>query len=154
MGNEIERKFLLKNNDWKNFVVNGSIIKQGYLYSSKESTTRVRIYGNKAYLTIKGQTKGVSRVEFEYEIPLTEANEIFNLCQNPLIEKTRYIIEQGNLKWEIDVFEGENKGLVIAEIELESESQYFYKPEWLGMEVSHENKYYNSFLVENPFKNW
>ena len=154
MGKEIERKFLLKTANWKTIADKGTVIKQGYLYSSKESTTRVRLYGNKAFLTIKGKTKGISRAEFEYEIPVKEALEIFNLCQNPLIEKTRFIIKQGELKWEIDVFEGENEGLVVAEIELASETQLFDKPEWLGKEVSHENKYYNSFLVKNPFKNW
>jgi adenylate cyclase len=154
MGKEIERKFLLKSADWKQDADNGKKIMQGYLCSSEDSTTRVRVYGKKAFLTIKGKTFGISRVEFEYEIPVNEALELFKLCRKPLIEKTRFIAKQGELKWEIDIFEGENKGLKFAEIELESEFQNFDKPEWIGAEVTYEKRYYNSFLVNNPYKNW
>lgn len=154
MGKEIERKFLLINNDWKLEANNGKKIIQGYLCSSDESTTRVRLYGDQAFLTIKGKTVGITRAEFEYEIPVNEALEIFKLCRKPLIEKTRYLVKNGNLKWEIDIFEGENNGLEVAEIELNSEFQNFDKPYWLGKEVTYENKYYNSILVQNPYKNW
>lgn len=154
MGKEIERKFLLQNNDWKQDADTGNKIMQGYLHSSEDCTTRVRVYGEKAFLTIKGKTVGISRVEFEYEIPINEALELFKLCKEPLIDKTRYLVKQGKLKWEIDIFEGENKGLEFAEIELDSEFQNFDKPLWVGKEVTYEDKYYNAFLVKNPYKNW
>lgn len=154
MGNEIERKFLLKSNDWQKEADTGKKIMQGYLCSSEDSTTRVRVYGEKAFLTIKGKIVGISWVEFEYEIPVNDALELFNLCRKPLIQKTRFIAKKGNLKWEIDIFEGENEGLKFAEIELKSEDQYFEKPSWIGEEVTFEKRYYNSFLVNNPYKDW
>lgn len=151
---EIERKFLLKNDKWKLLVVEHNTIIQGYLCSSDKSTTRVRIYGDKAFLTIKGKTVGIKRKEFEYEIPIIEARELFKFCKKPLIEKTRHIIKQGTLKWEIDIFEGENKGLEFCEIELADKNQKFKIPSWLGKEITFDKKYYNDYLVSNPFKNW
>jgi adenylate cyclase len=154
MGLEIERKFLLKNTDWKSEADEGTLIKQGYLNSHIERTVRVRISNNKGEITIKGKTNNLTRKEFEYQIPLEEAISLIKLCEQPIIEKTRFLIKQGNLKWEIDEFEGDNKGLIVAEIELENESQNFDKPDWIGQEVSQDAKYYNSSLLSNPFKNW
>jgi adenylate cyclase len=154
MGLEIERKFLLKNTDWKSEADEGTLIKQGYLNSHIERTVRVRISNNKGEITIKGKTNNLTRKEFEYQIPLEEAISLIKLCEQPIIEKTRFLIKQGNLKWEIDEFEGDNKGLTVAEIELENESQNFDKPDWIGQEVSQDAKYYNSSLLSNPFKNW
>ena len=154
MNKEIERKFLLKNTDWKIFANTGISIKQGYLNSSKELTTRIRTKGKQAFITIKGKTEGISRAEFEYEIPLKDALELLKLCQNSNIEKTRYEVKIDEHIWEIDVFEGENEGLIVAEIELSSEDETFKKPTWLGKEVSFEDKYFNACLVEKPFKDW
>ena len=151
---EIERKFLIANSDWKLKISTEKRIQQGYLNSTPERTVRVRIKGTKGYLTIKGKTVNTSRAEFEYEIPLLEAQQMMALCEKPLIEKTRYeVLENGNC-WEIDVFEGDNKGLTVAEIELESEDESFKIPSWAGKEVSHEPKYYNVSLIQHPFKNW
>ena len=151
---EIERKFLVDNSDWKLKIQREIPIKQGYLNSTPDRTVRVRIAGEKSWITIKGKTIHTSRKEFEYEIPLNEALELIQMCERPLIEKTRYeILENGKL-WEIDVFDGENNGLIVAEIELKSESEKFTFPKWLGKEVSHENKYYNASLIKNPFQNW
>lgn len=154
MALEIERKFLIKNDSWRSRADNGTIIKQGYLNSAIERTVRVRIYGTKGVLTIKGKNENLTRKEFEYEIPLDEALSLIDLCENPVIEKTRYLlIDNGNI-WEIDVFERENEGLIVAEIELKSEDQLFEIPEWLGKEVSTESKYFNSALISQPFCNW
>ncbi len=154
MGLEIERKFLLKNDNWKAQADNGTTIKQGYLNSNKERTVRVRIYGNQGILTIKGKNNNLTRKEFEYEIPLIEAEQMLILAEQPIIEKTRFIVLHGNSTWEIDVFEGENSGLVVAEIELESEQQTFNIPDWIGKEVSEDERYYNANLISNPFKSW
>ncbi len=151
---EIERKFLLKNSDWKQEIQSSFQIKQGYLNSHPERTVRIRIKENKGILTIKGKTKQVTRKEFEYEIPLNEAKDLIQLCEKPLIEKTRHLIRKENLTWEIDEFEGENKGLILAEVELQSENQNLSLPSWIGEEVSHDPKYYNSSLISNPFQNW
>ena len=152
MAEEIERKFLVKDDSWKRFA-QGVAYKQGYM--SAEHTIRVRTAGENAYLTIKGPTTGLTRPEFEYEIPHSDALEMMEqLCRKPLVEKTRYIIESGSHKWEIDVFEGDNEGLIIAEIELLYENEPFEKPEWLGEEVSHDIRYRNSSLIDNPYCNW
>jgi len=154
MAVEIERKFLVANSDWKLKISKEITIKQGYLSSNPERTVRIRIAGEKGIITIKGKTVNTTRAEYEYEIPLSEALELMELCEKPLIEKARYeILEHGNL-WELDVFEGDNKGLIVAEIELESENQEFILPAWAGKEVSHESKYYNASLIKNSFKNW
>lgn len=154
MALEIERKYLLKNDSWKSKADAGTVIKQGYLNTSKERTVRVRIYGDQGFLTIKGKTENISRAEFEYNIPLEDALELLKMCEKPLIEKTRHLyLEEGNT-WEIDVFEGDNKGLEIAEIELKSEDQQFAIPEWIGEEVSGDPKYFNSSLINSPFVDW
>lgn len=154
MGTEIERKFLVKDNTFKQ-LAGGTRYRQGYLNSAKERVVRVRTIDDKGFLTVKGITTGATRVEYEYEIPLKDADDMLNeLCEKPLIEKNRYKIDRGNLTWEVDEFFGENQGLVLAEVELESEAQRFDKPEWIGAEVTGDPKYFNSNLIQNPYKNW
>ena len=152
MGKEIERKFLLKNQEWKQLVSENYLIKQGYLNSNPDRTVRVRILKDKGILTIKSKTVGISRLEFEYDIPLDDANELIELCEKPFIEKVRNIVVIGSQIWEIDEFSGENEGLVLAEIELEAESIKVDLPSWIGTEVSHDAKYFNSSLFKNPIK--
>ena len=154
MGLEIERKYLIKNDAWKTTADSGTKIKQGYLNSNKERTVRVRIYGDKGFLTIKGKNKNLTRQEFEYSIPLEDAQELLKLCEKPIIEKTRYLIKDNNHNWEIDIFEGENKGLEVAEVEVEKEEDQIHSPEWLGKEVSNDSRYYNSSLISSPFCKW
>ena len=154
MAQEIERKFRVANDDWRAMASSSSSLKQGYLSSSAEATVRVRLEDNLGTLTIKSKTKGITRNEFEYAIPAQEAKELLMLCREPLIEKTRYRIPHENHTWEIDVFEGDNDGLIIAEIELTSEDDYFAKPQWLGEEVSGDSRYYNSNLATHPYVNW
>jgi adenylate cyclase len=154
MAQEIERKFRVANDDWRAMASSSSSLKQGYLSSSAEATVRVRLEDNLGTLTIKSKTKGITRNEFEYAIPAQEAKELLIICSGPLIEKTRYRIPQENRTWEIDVFEGDNDGLIIAEIELTSEDDYFVKPQWLGEEVSGDSRYYNSNLATHPYVNW
>ena len=151
---EIERKFLVANDSWKKEVTSSTVIKQGYLNSAPERTVRVRVRGKNGFLTIKGKNENLTRKEFEYSIPLQEANELLELCEKPIIEKSRHLVKQDQLTWEIDVFEGENKGLIVAEIELESEEQQFKIPSWIGEEVSNDPKYYNSALIKFPFAKW
>jgi len=154
MGTEIERKFLVKDNTFKQ-LAGGTRYRQGYLNSAKERVVRVRTIDDKGFLTVKGITTGATRVEYEYEIPLKDADDMLNeLCEKPLIEKNRYKIDRGNLTWEVDEFFGENQGLVLAEVELESEAQRFDQPEWIGVEVTGDPKYFNSNLIQNPYKNW
>jgi adenylate cyclase len=154
MGREIERKFLVKRDVWKPRD-EGTWYKQGYLNSQKERVVRVRIAGTKAMLTIKGLTKGVSRSEFEYPIPVEDAAVLLDqICEQPVIEKHRHRETHGGHTWEIDVFHGENDGLVVAELELTSESEAFDRPAWLGAEVSSDPRYFNSNLLKNPYKNW
>ena len=154
MNKEIERKFLVINAEWENLVNKKYAIKQAYLNSSEELTTRIRTKGEKAFITIKGKTKGISRAEFEYKIPYEDALGLLKLCKNSIIEKTRYEVKIENHIWEIDVFEGDNLGLIVAEIELSSEEEHFKKPNWLGKEVSYEAKYFNACLSEKPFLEW
>lgn len=155
MSIEIERKFLTKpNTPWQD-LAEGVIYKQGYLSREHGSTVRVRIAGDSAFLTIKGQTQGISRREFEYSIPIADAQIMLDeQCQKPLIEKTRYKIPVEGHVWEVDVFAGDNDGLVVAEIELNSEDETFTKPDWLGAEVSGDPRYYNSNLIDQPFSHW
>jgi CYTH domain-containing protein len=155
MTQEIERKFLVKG-EYKSFSFRNSKIVQGFLSSAPERIVRVRIDGDKGYLTIKGisNKSGLSRYEWQKEIAVDEANELLNLCEPGVIEKTRYIIEYGSHFYEVDEFFGSNRGLVIAEIELSSEDERFEKPEWLGQEVTGDMRYYNSQLVKNPFEKW
>ena len=153
MAKEIEKKFLLKNDDWRKNA-SGTYYKQGYLSTKKERTVRVRINNDKAFLTIKGPSKGASRLEFEYEIPSQDAMEILDLCEKPIIEKIRYIVVDKGLTWEIDEFEGVNKGLILAELELTNEDQEFDLPEWIGDEVTGNPDYYNANLINKPFSKW
>ena len=152
---EIERKFLLKNSSWKAQADEGTKYSQGYLVGSKHASVRVRIQGDKAFLNIKSATIDITRQEFEYEIPLNDASEMLEtLCEKPLISKTRYHLKSGKHLWEIDVFEGDNQGLVVAEIELNDKNESFVKPRWLGEEVSDDERYYNVCLVKHPYKDW
>ncbi|MGN7810956.1 CYTH domain-containing protein [Flavobacterium sp. 22076] len=153
---EIERKFLVKSDDFKEQAFAKNNIAQGYLSSVPERTVRVRIKGEKAYLTIKGigHQGGMSRFEWENQIPQDEAAELLKLCEKGKIEKTRYEIKSGNHIYEVDEFYGENEGLIMAEIELQSETENFEKPDWLGEEVTNDERYYNAYLSKNPFKNW
>ncbi len=154
MGKEIERKFLVKGDSWR-ALDEGVVYRQGYLSTVKERTVRIRTINDKAYLTVKGVTQGISRVEYEYEIPVTDANELLDdLCERPLIEKTRYTISIGHHIWEIDEFDGENRGLILAEVELSSEDQAVDLPEWIGAEVSDDPRYYNANLIANPYLRW
>lgn len=154
MGKEIERKFLVKNQDFKKFG-RGTFIKQGFLSSAKERVVRIRITGHQAFLTIKGISKGASRTEFEYEIPLEDAEFMMSdLCEKPIIEKFRYRIKAANVVWEVDEFKGLNEGLIVAEIELKSEDQVFDHPEWVGIEVTDDPRYFNSNLIRNPYSTW
>lgn len=155
MAIEIERKFLLKNQQWRMVAGSGCLIRQGYLSDQPERTVRVRVAGDQAWLTIKGKTQGVARLELEYPIPVIEAMQLLDqLCLTPLIEKYRYRIAQGELVWEIDEFLGENAGLVVAEIELTAADQQFERPDWLGDEVSDDSRYFNSALIRQPFSSW
>lgn len=150
---EIERKFLINTELWKPTGM-GTKIKQGYLSVDPERVVRVRIAGEKAFLTIKGKPVGIVRTELEYEIPKNEAEVLLKICLNFPLEKTRFNECIGNVVWEIDVFEGENKGLVVAEVELTDENQNVDLPEWIGDEVSSDFRYYNSWLSGNPFTKW
>ncbi|SEA82649.1 CYTH domain-containing protein [Flavobacterium gillisiae] len=153
---EIERKFLVTSDTYKKEAFSQKRIKQGYLSSVPERTVRVRTKGDKAFITIKGASNetGMSRFEWEKEIPVDEANKLLLLCEKGVIDKTRFEVKIGNHIYEIDEFYGENKGLVVAEIELHSEDETFEKPNWLGKEVTNDNRYYNSNLSINPFTNW
>lgn len=155
MAIEIERKFLVLNDSWKASAKPGISIKQGYLAGSENASVRIRIQDAAANINIKSATLGIRRDEFEYAIPLDEANYILQqLCQKPVIEKIRYLVMVEQHEWEIDVFEGENQGLVVAEVELTSEDEEFYKPDWLGPDVSDDPRYYNTCLVSHPYKDW
>lgn len=151
---EIERKFLVRSPDWTKQSEKAVCMQQGYLNTHPERTTRVRVAGEKAFLTIKGKTTSISRKEFEYEIPSRDAEALLQLCETAIVSKTRHIVIEGKHTWEIDVFDAENEGLILAEIELDSEEEQFEKPEWLGQEVSADKRYFNSYLSKNPFKNW
>lgn len=154
MSKEIERKFLVNGNAWRT-LAQGVLYRQGYLNSAKERTVRVRTAGEKGFLTVKGITNGVTRSEFEYEIPFADANKMLSgLAEKPLIEKRRFKIPAGSLVWEIDEFLGENAGLIVAEIELPNEDAPFERPDWLGREVSNDPRYFNSNLVRHPFSQW
>ena len=155
MGIEIERKFLVRNDDWRALAL-GQRYRQGYIAASLDCTVRVRIAGDQGYLTIKGATTGISRAEYEYGIPLEDAAQLLDtLCQPPLIEKTRYRIPAASgLVWEVDEFAGENQGLIVAEIELSDPEQAVELPDWIGEEVSDDPRYLNSNLAKQPFCTW
>lgn len=153
MAVEIERKFLVSNTQFL-LGLEGTEFKQGYL-NREGATVRVRVAGEKAFLTIKGKTQGISRAEFEYPIPIKDAEAMLTtLCALPPIEKTRYLINHANKCWEVDVFHGANQGLIVAEVELNSENEAFALPEWVGADVSHETRYFNSQLANHPFCQW
>jgi CYTH domain-containing protein len=152
MAKEIERKFLVKEGFWRN--QKGTQYRQGYLNSVKERVVRVRTIDDKGYLTVKGLTVGASRLEFEYEIPRQDADQLLDICEKPLIEKTRFKVVEAGFVWEIDEFFGENQGLIVAEVELESEDQEFPRPAWVGEEVTGDPRYFNSNLIKNPYKTW
>ena len=154
MALEIERKFLVQDG-WRPEVP-GERIAQGYLARSETAVVRVRLRGGKGFITVKGLADGVSRLEYEYEVPWQDAEEMLRLCEGPRIEKERHLLPAGDHKhtWEVDVFHGNNEGLVVAEIELESEAEDFPKPEWLREEVSDDVRYYNCNLAEHPYTEW
>ncbi len=156
MGQEIEKKFLVKSDAFKAVVSKETRITQGYLSSIPERTVRVRIKGSKGFITIKGigSASGASRYEWEKEIPVEEVEELLKICEPGVIDKTRYEVKNGPFKFEVDEFYGENLGLTVAEIELRSESDSFEKPDWLGEEVTGDVKYYNSMLMKNPYTKW
>ena len=155
MATEIERKFLVNDDSWRRHAAPGVRMRQGYLSGGEQSSVRVRVQGSQAFLNIKSATLGVWRREFDYAIPLQDAEEILDhLCPGPLIEKTRYEVEHAGHTWEVDVFEGDNAGLIVAEIELDHEDEDFARPAWLGKEVSHDPRYYNVCLVKHPYKAW
>ena len=154
MAKEIERKFLVDSSKLPT-LPKGMVLKQGYIPTGSTATVRARISNDQAFLTLKGRATGLTRSEFEYPIPVEDAQQILNeLCTHPLIEKTRYLIPYGEHTWELDVFEGENEGLVVAEIELESENEAFELPVWVTEDVSHDTRYRNSNLITHPFSNW
>ncbi len=153
---EIERKFLVKNEDFKKEAYQSFHIKQGYLNSHPERTTRIRIKENKAFMTVKGKSSesGLSRFEWEKEIDLKDAEALLQLCEPGKIEKARFLVKSGNHIFEVDEFYGENEGLIVAEVEMNSESDQVLLPDWLANEVTGEQKYYNSALTQKPFKTW
>ena len=155
MGVEIERKFLLKNDNWREQVQSSTIIRQGYLAPLDTSSVRVRIDGDHANINIKSATIGISRLEYEYEIPMHDALEMLDkLCPKPQVHKTRHKVAIANHVWEIDEFYDENEQLVVAEIELTAENEAFETPEWVGDEVSNDPRYYNVNLVKHPYSQW
>lgn len=155
MGTEIERKFLVDKGKWESAEKPaGTLYRQGYILAEKYKTIRVRCVGNKGYITIKGQATGISRDEYEYEIPLNDANEMLEKFCGSVVEKKRYKVMHAGKLWEVDVFEGDNQGLFIAEIELKREDEKFEIPEWAGKEVTGDSRYYNAYLSQNPFKEW
>jgi CYTH domain-containing protein len=152
MAVEIERKFLVTGDAWRQ--AEGTRLSQGYLNRDKERTVRIRVAGSQAFLTIKGLTSGASRAEFEYEIPLMDAEQLLLMCDGPLVEKIRYVIAYDGHSWEVDEFLGDNAGLVVAEIELQSEDESFSRPEWVGVEVTDDPRYFNSSLARKPYRLW
>ena len=156
MALEIERKFLVKDDSYKAMAYSASRIAQGYICSSRGRTVRVRIRDEKGYLTIKGpsDSQGLGRYEWEKEIPIQEAQELMRLCEPGMIDKTRYLVKSGKHVFEVDEFYGENEGLTMAEVELESADESYEKPDFIGEEVTGDVRYYNSFLMKNPFTRW
>ena len=151
---EIERKFLLRGEGWRALGA-GVPYRQGYLSTEPGRSVRVRLVRDKGYLTIKGMTVGAARAEYEYEIPAADASEMLDkLCERPLIEKTRYRVEHQGFVWEIDEFDGDNAGLIIAEVELDEEDQAIVLPDWIGKEVTGDPRYYNASLITNPYTRW
>ena len=155
MATEIERKFLLRDEGWREQADGGTRFRQGYLIGAEKASVRVRIEGEQANINIKSATLGIHRQEYEYPIPLADAEELLDtLCEQPQIEKTRYLVKVGEHLWEVDVFAGDNAGLVVAEVELADENEPFEMPAWAGEEVSHDTRYYNVCLVKHPYCEW
>lgn len=155
MGQEIERKFLVANNQWQERVGRSLDMAQGYLDGGGKASVRVRVAGDQAWLTIKSATTGMSRLEYEYPVPLEDGREMLaRLTRHTIVAKTRYWVRDGQNTWELDVFHGANDGLVTAELELEREDQEFDRPPWLGPEVTQDARYYNSHLSEHPYSLW
>ena len=152
MGIEIERKFLVVGDGWR--AAPAVPVAQGYLNRDKQRTVRVRVVEGEAWLTVKGANAGATRAEFEYAIPVADARELLALCDGPLVRKLRRVVEHAGARWEIDEFLGDNAGLVVAEIELRSEDEAFEAPPWLGAEVTHDTRYFNSNLAAAPFSTW
>jgi adenylate cyclase len=154
MGKEIERKFLVIGERYRS-LAKGARYRQGYLSTVKERTVRVRTVDHQGTLTVKGISVGATRSEYEYEIPAVDADEMIDhLCEKPIIEKNRYKIPLGDVTWEVDEFLGANQGLIVAEVELQSEDQSFIRPDWIGEEVTSDPKYFNANLVARPFSTW
>ena len=155
MATEIERKFLVKNELWRQQVVSETTIKQGYLCRQENATVRVRVAGDSAWINIKSATQGISRLEYEYPIPVADAEGLLErVAEQPFIDKTRYQVKQGGHLWDLDVFRGRNQGLVVAELELAAEDESFEVPPWAGEEVSDDPRYYNANLVKQPYCDW
>jgi adenylate cyclase len=155
MATEIERKYLVRSEAWRNHVRREIRYQQGYLANTEQCSVRVRIGGDAAHVNVKGATVGASRREFEYPVPVEDAQVMLReLCTGPIVEKTRYIVRHLDQDWEVDVFEGDNAGLVVAEIELDDEDQAVTLPDWVGEEVTYDIRYYNSQLAVTPFKQW
>lgn len=152
MATEIERKFLVRGDAWR--TANGVLLVQGYLNRDKARTVRVRIAGDQAFLTIKGLTQGATRAEFEYPIPVADAHQLLALSDGPVLAKVRHTFVHGGHTWEVDVFQGANEGLVVAEIELTREDEPFARPDWLGNEVTHDSRFYNANLIAHPWSTW
>ncbi len=155
MAFEIERRFLVKNDDWKRRASIGTAYRQGYIFTAEGCTLRVRVAGNRGFLTLKGLHEGITRREYDYEIPLAEAEEILSVfCTRTPVEKVRYTVEEAGIRWEVDVFSGANHGLVIAEVELPEEGQPVEPPGWAGEEVTGDTRYLNVNLYLLPFSEW
>jgi len=155
MATEIERKYTLKSEDWRNTISSSQRITQGYLAGNDRASVRIRVAGDHANINIKSATLGITRQEYEYEIPLEDAqNMLEQLCEKPVIDKTRYYVSFAGKTWEIDEFYGENAGLIVAEIELDSIEEEFELPPWISNEVSDDKRYYNVSLVDHPYKDW
>lgn len=155
MATEIEHKFLIRDDRWRQQVERSAPMRQGYLTSDARCSVRVRVAGGQGFLNIKSGTLGIQRSEYEYPIPLAEAEEILStLCEKPLLEKTRHYLHFGGRLWEIDEFAGDNAGLIVAEVELDRPDEPFARPDWLGEDVSHDIRYYNSQLARHPYNTW
>lgn len=155
MAVEIERKYLVKSMDWQGMADAGTRFMQGYMANTEKVAIRVRVAGKQAWLALKSASAGIRRLEFEYSLPVADAIQMLNeFCLGQVIQKTRYRLPLDGHVWEIDVFHGANEGLVLAEIELENEQESFTLPDWIGTEVSGDKRYYNSYLSQNPYRNW
>lgn len=152
---EIERKFLVEGDGWRSAASRRELLRQGYVAGSELCSVRVRVGGDRAWLGLKGRLSGMTRLEYEYEIPSAEANEILDrLCSRGRIEKWRHWVPHGRHEWEVDEFLGDNAGLVVAELELDSESEAFERPTWLGAEVTEDSRYLNTSLARHPWRAW